>query len=82
MGDRDHVFDFNGLTILATDPNREAPSTITTLSDPFEDADALKVKAERCRRLAAGISDRQASEVLSGMARNYQDAADRLEPKA
>lgn len=38
-------------------------------------------KAARCRRLAAGISDEQASEVLTGMARKYQDAADRLGPQ-
>lgn len=48
------------------------------LPDPCEDGKSLTAKAERCRRLAAGISDTQASEVLKGMARSYQEAADRL----
>ncbi|NJC06191.1 hypothetical protein GGQ97_001984 [Sphingomonas kaistensis] len=38
----------------------------------------LQSKADRCRRLAAGISDRQAADVLKGMAQSYQEAADRL----
>lgn len=63
---------------LATDPTREKNFSIGDLPDPCEDSGSLKAKAERCRRLAAGISDRQASEVLKGMARSYQDAADRL----
>jgi hypothetical protein len=64
---------------LASDPTLEAKFSISELPDPCEDAGSLKTKAERCRRLAAGISDRQASEVLKGMARSYQDAADRLD---
>ena len=43
-----------------------------------EDAPALLAKAERCRRLSAGISDRQTSDVLTRMAMNYEDAAQRL----
>nr|WP_314445040.1 hypothetical protein [uncultured Sphingomonas sp.] len=42
----------------------------------------MRVKAERCRRLAAGISDKQTSEVLKGMAQSYLEAADRLDGKA
>jgi hypothetical protein len=64
---------------LASDPSFETKFSIIDLPDPCEDVGALKAKAERCRRLAAGISDKQASEVLKGMARSYQDAADRLD---
>jgi uncharacterized protein (DUF305 family) len=39
---------------------------------------ALSGKAEQCRRLAAGISDRQAAEVLRSMAERYQQNAERL----
>jgi hypothetical protein len=63
---------------LATDPTSEANFSISDLPDPCEDSGSLKAKAERCRRLAAGISDKQASDVLKGMARTYQEAADRL----
>lgn len=67
--------------ILATDPTREPQAfNIGQMPDPCEDAGSLLVKAERCRRLAAGISDRQAAEVLQNMARTYQEAADRLSP--
>ncbi len=52
--------------------------SIGSAADPCEDAGALKAKAERCRRLAAGISDKQASEVLKGMAYSYEEAAHRL----
>ena len=38
----------------------------------------LSTKAERCRRLAAGISDRQAADVLRKMAVNYEKSAERL----
>ena len=64
---------------LASDPTSETKFSISSLPDPCEDSGSLKAKAERCRRLAAGISDRQAAEVLKGMARSYQDAADRLD---
>lgn len=46
--------------------------------DGQEDRGALQAKADRCRRLAAGISDKQASDVLTGMAKSYQEAAERL----
>ena len=38
----------------------------------------MAAKAQRCRRLAAGISDRQASEVLRTMAENYDRSAAEL----
>ena len=38
----------------------------------------LTGKAERCRRLAAGISDKQASDVLRSMADNYERSAAQL----
>jgi len=38
-------------------------------------AEELLVKAARCRRLAAGISDRQAADVLNTMAENYEHDA-------
>jgi len=41
--------------------------------------ETLTEKAERCRRLAAGISDRQAADVLRSMALQYEDSAARLE---
>ena len=40
-----------------------------------DDAATLSSQAERCRRLAAGISDRQAAEVLREMAQNYEEGA-------
>jgi hypothetical protein len=40
-----------------------------------DDAARLASQAERCRRLAAGISDRQAAEVLREMAQNYEEDA-------
>jgi hypothetical protein len=63
---------------LATDPTRELKLSIGDHPNPCEDPTMLHAKAERCRRLAAGISDKQASEVLNGMAQGYQDAANRL----
>ncbi|UUR08687.1 hypothetical protein [Sphingomonas glaciei] len=63
---------------MATDPHREANRTIGDFEDPCQDSGVLQAKAARCRRLAAGISDRQAADVLKGMAQSYQDAADRL----
>jgi hypothetical protein len=63
---------------LASNPTFDAKFSIGDHADPRDDPVMLKAKAERCRRLAAGISDRQASEVLKGMARSYEEAADRL----
>jgi hypothetical protein len=68
---------------LATDPTFDPSAfSIPTLPDPCEDAEVLVVKAERCRRLAAGISDRQTTEVLLNMAENYEQAAQRLKISA
>lgn len=63
---------------LASDPSFETNFSIGNAPDPCEDAEALTAKAERCRRLATGISDKQASDVLKGMAHTYEEAADRL----
>ena len=62
--------------VLATDPTIDGRDG--TSSEGADDEGALFSKAERCRRLAAGISDRQAADVLTSMARNYQAAAERL----
>jgi len=40
--------------------------------------ETLRNQAARCRRLAAGIGDRQAIEVLSAMAVEYDAQADRI----
>lgn len=45
---------------------------------PTRSEETLTEKAERCRRLAAGISDRQAAEVLRSMALQYEDGALRV----
>jgi hypothetical protein len=50
--------------------------------DPCEDARTLASKAERCRRLAAGITDKQTVDVLMEMAQGYEQAAGRLQPLA
>lgn len=63
---------------MASDPTSEKNFSIDDQANPCMDGGALKAKAERCRRLAAGISDKQASDVLKGMARSYEEAADRL----
>ena len=63
---------------MATDPTRNDPMNAAPPHDASEDAPALLAKAERCRRLSAGISDRQTSDVLTRMAMNYEDAAERL----
>ncbi|WP_300974607.1 hypothetical protein [Sphingomonas sp. LHG3406-1] len=63
---------------LATDPTREVFDEAARLGD-HDDKASLTLKAERCRRLAAGVSDRQAADVLNGMARGYQAAADRFD---
>jgi hypothetical protein len=70
--------DFQWTLTLASDPTHDAKFSIGEYADPCDDPIVLKAKAERCRRLAAGISDRQASDVLKGMARSYEEAADRL----
>ena len=54
--------------IVATHPQNE-------LNENSEQAALLAGKAERCRRLAAGISDKQASDVLRSMAENYERSA-------
>jgi len=41
-------------------------------------AETLELKAQRCRRLAAGISDRQAADVLRSMALQYEADVARL----
>ena len=67
---------------MATDPSRDIQDfAVNTSVDPCQDAGTLATKAERCRRLAAGISDRQAAEILRNMAVNYEDAAARLSNK-
>ena len=64
---------------MASDPKRNLQDiSISPLPDPCEDAGSLIAKAKRCRRLAAGISDAQTSEILRNMAINYEDAAQRL----
>jgi hypothetical protein len=40
-----------------------------------DEAADLASKAAQCRRLAAGISDRQAAEVLRNMAQKYEESA-------
>jgi hypothetical protein len=62
--------------ILATEFTNQI--ALTSFPDPCEDAQSLTVKAERCRRLAAGISDPQTTAVLNAMAKNYEEAAERL----
>jgi len=54
------------------------PATLATAPVVVRD-ETLIDKAERCRRLAAGISDRQAAEVLRSMALQYEDNAARVE---
>lgn len=61
---------------LASDPTFTGRDDAS--SEGADDKAALTIKAARCRRLAAGISDTQAADVLSSMARSYQAAADRL----
>lgn len=62
--------------MLTSDPsdNRQVASDgpLTRLDE------TLTEKAERCRRLAAGISDRQAADVLRGMALQYENGALRV----
>ncbi|GAA4016653.1 hypothetical protein GCM10022280_14650 [Sphingomonas swuensis] len=64
---------------MATDFER-GPQTfiVNTLPNPCQDGDSLLAKAERCRRLAAGISDSEAADVLRRMAVGYEEAAERL----
>lgn len=64
---------------LATDPTSDFSALdLSRLSDPCDDLMTLQKKAERCRRLAAGISDRQAAEVLTALALGYEASAQRL----
>jgi len=63
---------------LATDPqNRTKEQARPGL--PSDGAETLVLKAERCRRLAAGISDRQAADVLRNMASQYEENARHLD---
>ena len=64
--------------VVASDPNLEKISDMGEERSTAEDSGALQAKADRCRRLAAGISDKQAADVLTGMARSYQEAAERI----
>jgi hypothetical protein len=73
-----HRHDNQRTLTLASDPTYNAKFSIGDHADPCDDPVILKAKAERCRRLAAGISDWQASDVLKGMARTYEEAVDRL----
>lgn len=43
-------------------------------SPAVEGLDALRAQAERCRRLARGINDRRARQVLDEMAESYEEA--------
>jgi PAS domain S-box-containing protein len=43
-----------------------------------EQADALKVQAARCRRLAGATNDRMAGDILRTMASGYEQTADAL----
>jgi len=45
------------------------PTTVTSHDD---EAAALAGQAERCRRLAAAIGDRETSDLLSRMAEGYE----------
>ncbi|HVF83357.1 MAG TPA: hypothetical protein VM913_04210 [Sphingomicrobium sp.] len=60
------------IDIVATNPQSHINQ------DEELDVAALAVKAERCRRLAAGILDTQASEVLRSMADDYERSAAEL----
>ncbi len=64
---------------LATQPTEQAERTAEA-SDRRQQSDAAEAleKAERCRRLAAGISDKQTAEVLRALAANYEQSAARL----
>jgi hypothetical protein len=67
---------------LATDPTSDFPALdLSQLSGPCDDVPTLQSKAERCRRLAAGISDRQTSEVLIKLAVGYEQSAEQLSRK-
>jgi hypothetical protein len=67
---------------VATNTFDIAPVSIAAVPDPCEDAGTLVSKAERCRRLAAGITDKQTTDVLMQMAQSYEQAAERLQPQA
>jgi hypothetical protein len=58
--------------IVATHPSSQDDGT------GEQKAEELAGKARQCRRLAAGISDRQASDVLRSMADNYERSAAQL----
>jgi hypothetical protein len=62
---------------LATDPTQTPADRIDGEPRPGNNDNPgdLLEKAARCRRLAAGISDRQAADVLRTMAHNYEQSA-------
>ena len=61
---------------LTTEPSISHLSSTST-ADRRSD-ETLADKAERCRRLASGISDRQAADVLRVMALQYEESASHL----
>jgi PAS domain-containing protein len=65
------VFDGNGVLIGAV-------NMLIDVTD-LRQADELRAQADRCRRLARGLSDRSAAEVLNAMATEYAGKAADLE---
>jgi len=63
---------------LATDLSSTNLSSVGDVGRRSDET--LADKAERCRRLASGISDRQAADVLRVMALQYEESA--LHPKS
>jgi len=62
--------------VLATDPRERTEDDVRPQAAALnQNSETLASKAERCRRLAAGISDRQAADVLRGMAAQYEESA-------
>jgi hypothetical protein len=71
-----------GIPPLATNPNAPAPpGVVNECPDQVAEVAELAVKVERCRRLAAGVSDPQAAEVLRSMARHYEQRVAHLSGK-
>ena len=63
---------------MITDPKDGMQVGAIASTEELEpNAESLIVKVQRCRRLAAGISDRQAADVLRGMATQYEENATR-----
>jgi PAS domain-containing protein len=65
------VFDCNGALVGAV-------NMLIDVTD-LRQADDLRAQADRCRRLARGLSDRGAAEVLNAMAAEYAAKAAELE---